>query len=220
MIISLSALFILIGVIVYAASLPTDFFASYSMGLVIIASFLFICAGCMLIPDIKNKVYRRRPKVVRTPSTPSLVSVESPPPRYASRAETPVYYTPRRPRGVWVYKEYDDPSPRTVNVRSITPPPREVVRSYSPPRERVRVHHIRALPPPQASYVSPRRYGTPRSVQRYDYKARWWGSVERIFTTSNIYSIFIICYLLYMFTFTTLGIIHGVVPWSLWCYKH
>lgn len=177
----------------YAASVPTDFYASYSVGLVTIASFLFICAGCMLIPDIKNKVYRRRSraKMVRTPSTPSLASVESPPPRYTSRIETPVYYTPRRHKGVWVYKEYDR-SPRTPRrrsppreviresrrrspprevVRSYSPP-REVVRSYSPPRERVRVHQVRALPPPQISYVSPRRYGTPLSVQRYDYKAR------------------------------------------------
>lgn len=188
-----SALFILIGVAVYAASVPTDFYASYSVGLVTIASFLFICAGCMLIPDIKNKVYRRRSraKMVRTPSTPSLASVESPPPRYTSRIETPVYYTPRRPKGVWVYKEYDR-SPRTPRrrsppreviresrrrspprevVRSYSPP-REVVRSYSPPRERVRVHQVQALPPSQISYVSPRRYGTPLSVQRYDYKAR------------------------------------------------
>lgn len=179
-----SALFILIGVAVYAASVPTDFYASYSVGLVTIASFLFICAGCMLIPDIKNKVYRRRSraKMVRTPSTPSLVSVESPPPRYTSRVETPVYYTPRRPKGVWVYKEYDDRSPRTPRQRSPPreviresrrrSPPREVIRSYSPPRERIRVHQVRALPPPQISYVSPRRYGTPLSVQRYDYKAR------------------------------------------------
>lgn len=165
----------------YAASVVTDFYASYSIGLVTIASFLFICAGCMLIPDIKNKVYRRRSrtKMVRTPSTPSLVSVESPPPRYTSRIETPVYYTPRRPKGVWVYKEYDDRSPRTPRRRSPPrevirsySPPREVIRSYSPPRERVRVHHVRALPQPQISYVSPRRYGTPLSVQRYDYKAR------------------------------------------------
>lgn len=168
----------------YAASVPTDFYASYSVGLVTIASFLFICAGCMLIPDIKNKVYRRRSraKMVRTPSTPSLVSVESPPPRYTSRVETPVYYTPRRPKGVWVFKEYDDRSPRTPRQRSPPreviresrrrSPPREVIRSYSPPRERIRVHQVRALPPPQISYVSPRRYGTPLSVQRYDYKAR------------------------------------------------
>lgn len=179
-----AALFILIGVAVYAASVPTDFYASYSVGLVTIASFLFICAGCMLIPDIKNKVYRRRSraKMVRTPSTPSLVSVESPPPRYTSRVETPVYYTPRRPKGVWVYKEYDDRSPRTPRQRSPPreviresrrrSPPREVIRSYSPPRERIRVHQVRALPPPQISYISPRRYGTPLSVQRYDYKAR------------------------------------------------
>ncbi|XP_061175698.1 uncharacterized protein LOC133184632 [Saccostrea echinata] len=166
-----AALFILIGVIVYATAVPTDFYASYSLGLVTIASFLFICAGCMLIPDIKNKVYRRRShtRVVRTPSTPSLPEIESPPPRYTSRAESPVYYTPRRPKGVWIYKEYDDHSAYTRKQRST---PREIKRSYSPPREVVRVHHVRGPPVSQISYASPRRYGTPPSVQRYDYKAR------------------------------------------------
>ncbi|XP_048768865.1 uncharacterized protein LOC125675326 [Ostrea edulis] len=45
----LAALFTLIGAIVYAASVPNDFYSSYSVGLVLITSLLFICAGCMLI---------------------------------------------------------------------------------------------------------------------------------------------------------------------------
>ncbi|XP_048766132.2 uncharacterized protein LOC125673561 [Ostrea edulis] len=165
----LAALFTLIGAIVYAASVPSDFYSSYSVGLVLIASFLFVCAGCMLIPDIKNKVYRRQTRTrVRTPSTLSVQSTESPPPRYTSRMPSPVYKIPRRPKGVWVYKEYDD-YPRTPNRRS---PPRDTSRSISTPGKAIRLHHVREPLSLQISHVTPRRYGTPLSVQRYDYKAR------------------------------------------------
>lgn len=157
------ALLAVIGMIVYAVLLPADFYSSYSLGLITIAAGLFATAGCLLIPDIRNNIYKTtKTRVTPPPPSPSLPPIESPlSPRYWER--TPQYYTPiphpPKKRGYWEYKEYD--TPRNVEPRS----PREVVRVHLRSTTPLSVGNMSTTP-------SPRRYGTPPTVQRYDYKAR------------------------------------------------
>lgn len=157
-----SALFAVIGMIIYAVLLPTDFYTSYSLGLITLAAGLFATAGCLLIPDVRNNIYKTtKTRVTPPPPSPSLPPIESPPPRYRER--TPEYYTPsprpQKKRGYWEYKEYETPRPTERRT------PRDVVRV-----------HLRSTTPLSVGNFSttstPRRYGTPPAVQRYDYKAR------------------------------------------------
>lgn len=156
------ALFAVIGMIIYAVLLPTDFYTSYSLGLITLAAGLFATAGCLLIPDVRNNIYKTtKTRVTPPPPSPSLPPIESPPPRY--REHTPEYYTPsprpQKKRGYWEYKEYETPRPTERRT------PRDVVRV-----------HLRSTTPLSVGNFSttstPRRYGTPPAVQRYDYKAR------------------------------------------------
>ncbi|XP_022317794.1 uncharacterized protein LOC111121004 [Crassostrea virginica] len=157
-----SALFAVIGMIIYAVLLPTDFYTSYSLGLITLAAGLFATAGCLLIPDVRNNVYKTtKTSVTPPPPSPSLPPIESPPPRYRER--TPEYYTPsprpQKKRGYWEYKEYETPRPTERRT------PRDVVRV-----------HLRSTTPLSvgnfSTTSSPRRYGTPPTVQRYDHRAR------------------------------------------------
>ncbi|XP_062611720.1 uncharacterized protein LOC134273540 [Saccostrea cucullata] len=158
-----AATFAVAGMIVYAVLLPTDFYTSYSLGLVTLAAGLFATAACLLIPDIRNNIYKTtKRRVTPPPPSPSLPPIESPPPKYRYRERTPEYFTPSPPpkkRGYWEYKEYETPRPKERRT----------------PRELVRVH-LRSTTPLSVGNLSttstPRRYRTPPSVQRYDYKAR------------------------------------------------
>ena len=164
-----SALLVIIGMIIWLTQIPSKYFASYSLGLVVLGAAFFICAGFLLIADVRQRkanVALKR-KTIRVTPPPNYDY--SPPPKYAS----PSPQSHRSHQRQWDDRRYHVES--SVDFSS----PRESIWTPQTPRtprtpRRVRVH-VRSNTPvslPSTISTSNRRYGTPKYSQRYDYKAR------------------------------------------------
>lgn len=145
-----SAFFCLVGMIIWLAQLPSSYFGSWSLGLTIIATALYVVASCLLIKELRAQkqanILKVEPRKEPIPITlhhyqqPSYF-VETPVviPKYIEKRALP----PPSPR----YSPITPRTPRSVRVDVNSP---------------VYADHSRSL----------RRYGTPKATQRYDYHAR------------------------------------------------
>lgn len=107
--------------IIWLAYIPSSYFASWSLGLAIVAAAMYVVASCLLIRDLraqkKARVLKVQPKEKENPIPLQTYYRRSPSPRYERKAlpppDTPGY-TPRTPRSIRV----DVISPAFTNASS------------------------------------------------------------------------------------------------------